>query len=332
MLIKKKRIPIKQLVLIGFLPSFLKIIIYRLKGYNIGKNVTIGLGTVIISDDVVIKDNSNIGFLSIIKAKKINIDRFVTIGSFVYIDTEQFIIGEDSRLREHVYAAGQTTAESILKIGKRSCILQYSFLNPTKALILGDDSSIGGSCHVFTHGSYLSVLDGYPVKYASVKIGNNVWIPWNVFIESGVTIGDNVLIGASSHVSKDIPSNCIATGNPARIKVKNFPFPLTEVEKENIIKEILSEFEKYLVHNEFEVNISINKSISIYDVFRVRKHQLIYSNENCEYKCTASDNVLLLNYDTNITDIYKSNSFPTVNVSTVALACAHVACSCTAGE
>ncbi|MBO0525395.1 sugar O-acetyltransferase [Clostridium botulinum] len=52
---------------------------------------------------------------------------------------------------------------------------------------------------------------------APVVIGNNVWIGGGVIIMPGVTIGDNVAIGAGSVVTKDIPSNKIAYGNPCRV-------------------------------------------------------------------------------------------------------------------
>lgn len=51
----------------------------------------------------------------------------------------------------------------------------------------------------------------------TVEIGNNVWIGGNVVITPGVTIGDNVVIGAGSVVTKDIPTNVIAAGNPCRV-------------------------------------------------------------------------------------------------------------------
>ncbi len=50
-----------------------------------------------------------------------------------------------------------------------------------------------------------------------VKIGNNVWIGGNTVILPGVTIGDNTVIGAGSVVTKNIPSNVIAAGNPCKI-------------------------------------------------------------------------------------------------------------------
>ena len=51
----------------------------------------------------------------------------------------------------------------------------------------------------------------------SVKIGNNVWIGGSAVINPGVTIGDNVVIGSGSVVTKDIPDNVIAVGNPCRV-------------------------------------------------------------------------------------------------------------------
>ena len=49
-----------------------------------------------------------------------------------------------------------------------------------------------------------------------ITIGNDVWLGGNVTILPGVTIGDNVVIGAGSVVTKDIPSNCVAVGNPCK--------------------------------------------------------------------------------------------------------------------
>ena len=50
-----------------------------------------------------------------------------------------------------------------------------------------------------------------------VRIGNNCWIGTGAIILPGITIGDNVVIGAGSIVTKDIPSNVVAVGNPCRI-------------------------------------------------------------------------------------------------------------------
>ena len=54
-----------------------------------------------------------------------------------------------------------------------------------------------------------------------VKIEDNVWIGGGAIILPGVTIGKNSVIGAGSVVTKDIPSNCVAVGNPCRVTKKN---------------------------------------------------------------------------------------------------------------
>ena len=52
---------------------------------------------------------------------------------------------------------------------------------------------------------------------ASVHIGKNCWIGAGVIIVPGITIGDNVVIGAGSIVTKDLPDNVVAVGNPCRV-------------------------------------------------------------------------------------------------------------------
>ncbi len=68
---------------------------------------------------------------------------------------------------------------------------------------------------------------GHPVHYETrnqgyeyafpITIGNNVWIGGNVVINPGITIGDNSVIGAGSVVTKDIPANVVAVGNPCKV-------------------------------------------------------------------------------------------------------------------
>lgn len=56
-----------------------------------------------------------------------------------------------------------------------------------------------------------------PSKYGNIIIGDNCWIGVNVFINPGITIGDNSVVGANSVVTKNIPSNEIWGGVPAKL-------------------------------------------------------------------------------------------------------------------
>ena len=59
-----------------------------------------------------------------------------------------------------------------------------------------------------------------------VSIGSNVWIGGNCVVLPGVSIGDNSIIGAGSVVTKDIPSNVVAVGNPCEVIKENGSLPV----------------------------------------------------------------------------------------------------------
>ena len=88
-------------------------------------------------------------------------------------------------------------------------------------LTIGEHVQITKGVTVLTHGYDWSVLKGVYGEIlgsaGKVTIGNNVFLGMNCTVLKGVTIGDNVIIGANSLVNKDIPSNCVAAGNPCRV-------------------------------------------------------------------------------------------------------------------
>lgn len=83
----------------------------------------------------------------------------------------------------------------------------------------GNNVFIGPNCGFYTSGHPLDYKTrNKGLEYAKpIKVGNNVWFGGNVCVLPGVTIGDNVVIGAGSVVNKDIPSNVVAAGNPCKV-------------------------------------------------------------------------------------------------------------------
>ena len=84
---------------------------------------------------------------------------------------------------------------------------------------IGDNAQIAPNVSIYTAGHPVhpdSRNSGYEYGIA-ITIGDNVWIGGNTCILPGVTIGNNVVIGAGSVVTKDIPDNVIAAGNPCKI-------------------------------------------------------------------------------------------------------------------
>jgi len=118
----------------------------------------------------------------------------------------------------------------MIDYGARLVIGDRTFINADFLVIgggivtIGSDCLIGPRCGIYTPNHAQDIprrLDGWELP-EPVTIGNNVWLGGSVTITPGVTIGDNSIIGAGSVVTKDIPANVIAVGNPCR-PVKPIP-------------------------------------------------------------------------------------------------------------
>lgn len=84
---------------------------------------------------------------------------------------------------------------------------------------IGDNVQCAPNVSIYTAGHPLhpdSRNSGYEYGIP-ITIGNNVWLGGNVILLPGVTIGDNCVIGAGSVVTRDIPANSLAAGNPCRV-------------------------------------------------------------------------------------------------------------------
>jgi acetyltransferase-like isoleucine patch superfamily enzyme len=276
MLIKNKRIPILSLILIGFLPSFVKKWIYRLKGYQIGKGVKIGLGSIITGKTVVIEQGAEIDFFTFIICEECLIESNVKIGSFVYFKVDKISIGFQTVIRESNLFGGMDIGKSELKIGHMSHIHQKCLINTTLPVSIGNYTAIGGGSYLFTHSSWQSVLKGYPCTFDPITIGDNVWISWNTFILPGVKIGNGTLVSASAVVSKSLPEKCLAAGNPAKPIIPSGLFPREPHpdEKIDILINILYVFREFLEKKGLVVSIENNDSYTLYKI--TKKNTLNY--------------------------------------------------------
>ena len=83
----------------------------------------------------------------------------------------------------------------------------------------GDNVFIAPNCGFYTAGHPFDVeRRNKGLEYAyPITVGNNVWIGANVSVLPGVSIGDNSVIGAGSVVTRSIPANVLAAGNPCRV-------------------------------------------------------------------------------------------------------------------
>lgn len=109
--------------------------------------------------------------------------------------------------------------------------MNCTFLDDNK-IIIGDNVLIAPNVQIYTAYHPTHYLDRFTIsenetfnfcktQTAPVIIGKNVWIGGGTIILPGVTIGDNTVIGAGNVVTKDIPADTIAYGNPCKVHKAN---------------------------------------------------------------------------------------------------------------
>lgn len=106
-----------------------------------------------------------------------------------------------------------------IRVGKRFFANFHWTVLDEASVTIGDDCFIGPNVSIYTAcHSTDPVRRNTREEWAKpVTIGHNVWIGGSVTILPGVTIGDNVTVGAGSVVTKDVDSDCVVAGNPARV-------------------------------------------------------------------------------------------------------------------
>ena len=98
-------------------------------------------------------------------------------------------------------------------------------------ITIGDNVHITSGCQFITHDGGTLVLRKYDPSLeltSPITIGNDVYIGMNTMIFPGVTVGDNVVVGAGSVISKSLPSGAVYAGVPAR-KIKSIEEYLSSV-------------------------------------------------------------------------------------------------------
>lgn len=122
---------------------------------------------------------------------------------------ERFIINQPFRCD---YGCNISLGEDCF-INFNCTILDEAKVTIGKNAFLGPNVSIYTACHPIEPDRRNEFIEWAE----PVTIGDNVWIGGGAIILPGVTIGDNVVIGAGTVVTKDLPSNVVAGGNPAKI-------------------------------------------------------------------------------------------------------------------
>ena len=132
--------------------------------------------------------------------------------------------GENARVNQPIWVDYGCN----ISLGAGSLINMNCTLLDTGRITIGDNTLIGPDVKIYTAVHPIEVGEriytdkngkqAIRTQTAPVVIGNNVWIGGGATILPGIIIGDNTVIGAGSVVTKSVPANAVACGNPCEVK------------------------------------------------------------------------------------------------------------------
>lgn len=131
-------------------------------------------------------------------------------------DHAHIICAPDNKVRFTCWSGKHGDGEIV--IGDYCLISPGVRISSAQSIRIGDNCMLAANVYISDsdwHGIYNRIRPFRCTK--SVVLENNVWLGESVIINKGVTIGENSVIGAGSVVTKNIPTNVVAAGNPARI-------------------------------------------------------------------------------------------------------------------
>lgn len=124
-------------------------------------------------------------------------------------------IGEGTEIRPPFYV----DYGSHIRIGAR-CFANFGFVAlDVAAITIGDDVQIGPNVQLLTP-THPVAPEPRRAKWEAaepIAIGDNVWLGGGAIVLPGVSIGDDTVVGAGAVVTRDLPANVVAVGNPARV-------------------------------------------------------------------------------------------------------------------
>lgn len=201
----------------------------RVRRLTLGPGVTLGRALRIEGGDIQLDEGVRINRNSTIRVlDRLRIGAYGTVGEQGEIMGRSVEIGQELWMLPQVKIGGGSAFErdSRMEAGHFLHLGVGTLVNTARPVIIGNEVGLGTRCAIYTHGAYPSRLQGFPVAFAGVEIGDYTWIP-GATINPGVRVGKNCVVGVNSLVTRDIPDGSLAGGSPAKvIREGAFPKPL----------------------------------------------------------------------------------------------------------
>lgn len=157
-----------------------------------------------------------------------NIGRRVKLCRYVHIPrlSKQLQIADGCSIDRYVsFVLTHDKKQPLPKVilGENVYINRFTLLDASLNITVGAETMIGPHCYITDHDHEFQSyppehpIGQLPVSGKATTIGDNVWLGSHVTVLKGISIGNNTIVGAGSIVTKSLPDNVVAVGNPCKV-------------------------------------------------------------------------------------------------------------------
>lgn len=256
------------LLLVSILPWLLKRLAYQtLLEAEIAPTARIGFGSWIVARELKLGDGAVIGPFVYANCNVLILFKGARIERLGHISVGRVELGRFAKLGKKVEITGDRAShESSVVVGANSWVFQETLINAGSPVVIGNNVGIGGRSLLFTHGYWLSRFRGFPYAKGGITIKDNVWLPWECFIMPGVSIGENVVVGARSVITKSVPAGSLVAGVPAKVLKTQSWVDLDDVEILRLFEEWVSEYQSHVGASDSVINLGSELNATIFDL------------------------------------------------------------------
>ncbi len=218
-------------------------VLIRARRVAFGARVGIGRAVRIDGGDIVLGAAVRVLRHATLKVTdRLEIGAHGTVNDACEIGGRRITIGEELWMLPTAKIGGGSAYEapSRLDAGHYVHLGVQTLVNTARPVTIGHEVGLGTRTSIYSHGAYPSRLQGFPVAFDGVDIGDFTWIP-GATINPGVRIGRNCVIGVNSLVTTSLPDGSLAVGSPAKVIKENaYPRPFTAEQRGRFFREFLT--------------------------------------------------------------------------------------------
>lgn len=212
-------------------------------------------GKLVVGEDVLIGENVTVNV-----AEEMVLGDRAVLADNSYFEGRRISIGQDFFGYQHwnkrleVGRGRRDCEDAVLEVGHRNT-WHENRIDLAERVWVGDDVGLSPEVVLYTHGYWQSPLEGFPCRYASVRIGKGTIVGFRSTLMPGSSVPANCVVGACSVVCGALDNDrCVYAGSPARL-INKIISPPPEVQV-NIVRQIMAAYQRSLKYRGLTLNFS----------------------------------------------------------------------------